>query len=170
MLPDVSTQPSASDAVAGIYGASYRRLVGVVALAAGSTSEAEECVQEAFCRLLHAWPRVSKYVDPESFLRMIAFRQLSNRRRKARNGVRALLRHGVAPDAVGPTGDRLDVEAALARLPLHQRQVLVLHHLLGLDVAEIARTLDIAPGTVKSRLSRGRAALAPHLAEETTHA
>lgn len=139
-------------------------------LAAGNSQDAEECVQEAFVRLLTAWPQVSRYDDPEAWVRMVAFRLLSNRRRKARNGVRALLRHGGTGDVAGPTGDRLDVETALARLPLGQRQVVVLHHLLSLDIAEIAETLGIAPGTVKSRLSRGRAALAPHFTEESTHA
>ncbi len=58
---------------------------------------------------------------------------------------------------------RLDVRAALARLPEHQRQALVLVDMHGLSVAEAAAVLQVAEGTVKSRCSRGRAALAPLL-------
>ena len=62
-----------------------------------------------------------------------------------------------------PQGDAVDVRRALAALPLAQRQVVVLHHLVGLDLVQVAGELDIPVGTVKSRLSRSRAALAPLL-------
>jgi RNA polymerase sigma-70 factor (ECF subfamily) len=52
------------------------------------------------------------------------------------------------------------VHAALAQLPADQRVALVLLDLEGYSVAEIARMLDIAEGTVKSRCARGRARLA----------
>jgi RNA polymerase sigma-70 factor, ECF subfamily len=57
----------------------------------------------------------------------------------------------------------LDLHDALRALPLGQRQVIVLHHLVGLPVDEVARELRLAPGTVKSRLARGRAAMASTL-------
>lgn len=59
--------------------------------------------------------------------------------------------------------DRLDVDAALARLPMDFRAAVVLRDLCGLDYAEIASVLDIPPGTVRSRIARGRAALVPML-------
>jgi RNA polymerase sigma-70 factor (ECF subfamily) len=61
--------------------------------------------------------------------------------------------------------DRLDLLAALRQLPAAQREVIGLHHLADLPVAEVAETLGIPVGTVKARLSRGRAALA-HLLED----
>ena len=147
---------AAEVAVGELYRATYGRLVGVLAVAAGSRDEAEEVVQEAFVRLLRAWPNVSKYDDPEAWLRQVAFRQLSNRLRKARNGVTAAMRIGPSPQEASPSGDRVDVARVLQGVPLSQRQVLVLYYLLDMSVADIAVVLGIAPGTVKSRLSRGR--------------
>jgi RNA polymerase sigma-70 factor (ECF subfamily) len=155
--------------VRAIYEASYARLVGVVSLAGGDRAEAEEVVQEAFIRLLREWPRVSQFDSPEAWTRKVALRLLSNRRRKAANGLRALVRLDPPRPTPAPTGDALDIQRALGRLPLGQRQVVVLHYLLGLDVADIAAELDIAPGTVKSRLSRARETLNPLLREEAFH-
>ena len=165
-----SGQPEVVDAVAAVYGQSFRRLVGVVALAADSRSDAEECVQEAFVRLLGKWSTVSTYDDPEAWVRHVAFRLLSNRRRNARAALRGLVRHGPPADGRAPDGDRLDVAAALADLPLSQRQVVVLHHLLGYSIVEVSDVLRVPAGTVKSRLARGHAALAPLLTEESRHA
>jgi RNA polymerase sigma-70 factor (ECF subfamily) len=163
------TRPS-EDAVAELYAASCGRLVGIVTLAAGSRSEAEECVQDAFIQLLRRWPQVSRYDDPEAWVRSVAFRMLSKRHRKVRNGVRAVLRHGAPDDLPEPSADRVDVARALQHLPLAQRQVVVLHYLNGMAVDDVASALRVPAGTVKSRLSRARDTLAPLLREETFHA
>jgi RNA polymerase sigma factor (sigma-70 family) len=52
---------------------------------------------------------------------------------------------------------------ALRGLSIGQRQVLVLHYLVGMPVQEVARTLGVPSGTVKVRLARGRSALAAQL-------
>ncbi|HET6953366.1 MAG TPA: RNA polymerase sigma factor [Acidimicrobiales bacterium] len=62
--------------------------------------------------------------------------------------------------AVEAVADRLDVDRALARLPEEFRAAVVLRDLCDLDYAEIARVLDVPPGTVRSRIARGRAQLA----------
>ena len=63
-------------------------------------------------------------------------------------------------DAVGA---RLDVDAALRELPEDFRVAVVLRDLCDLDYAEIAEVLDVPAGTVRSRIARGRAALAEAL-------
>lgn len=63
--------------------------------------------------------------------------------------------------------NRLDVDAALAHLPLDFRAAVVLRDLCGLDYAAIAETLDVPLGTVRSRIARGRAALAAMLGNST---
>jgi RNA polymerase sigma-70 factor (ECF subfamily) len=64
--------------------------------------------------------------------------------------------------------DRLDVDAALAHLTPEYRAAVALRDLVGMDYAEIAVVLDIPPGTVRSRISRGRAALADLLGNRDT--
>ena len=160
-------QDQADDGLEAFYAASYQRLVSVVGAVAQDRHEAEEAVQDAFARLIGQWSRVCRYDDPEAWVRKVAFGHLSNRRRKAGRGARALLRHGVPPDPPAPSGDRVDLRRALAALPLAQRQAVVLRD-LGLGVDDIARNPDAPSGTVKSRLCRARASLAPLLREDTT--
>jgi RNA polymerase sigma-70 factor (ECF subfamily) len=164
------THRAAELAVEQLYAASYARLVGVTTLAAGSRAEAEDAVQEAFLRLLRRWDQVATYDDPEAWVRAVAFRLLSNRARKVRNGIRAVARLPGPRDHTAPDADRVDVLRALAALSLQQRQVVVLHYLVGLSVQEISTALSLPVGTVKSRLSRSRDALAPLLTEDISHA
>jgi RNA polymerase sigma-70 factor (ECF subfamily) len=148
-----------------LYAASYARLVGQVGAVCGDRHEAEEAVQDAFVRLMGCWPKVSRYDDPEAWVRKVALRQVSNRRRKTLNGFKAALRHGPPGDVPEPTPAAVDAERALAALPEQQRAVIVLHR-LGLDTDQIAEALGVPVGTVKSRLARARAALAPLLRED----
>jgi DNA-directed RNA polymerase specialized sigma24 family protein len=76
----------------------------------------------------------------------------------------ALLRLAPPPPS-GPelSTESVDLAAALRALPMGQRQVIVLHHLVGLPVDEIARQLRLPSGTVKSHLTRGRRSLARRL-------
>ncbi|HEY5077273.1 MAG TPA: RNA polymerase sigma factor [Acidimicrobiia bacterium] len=74
--------------------------------------------------------------------------------------------HGPATDAA--IADRLDVDAALARLTPEYRAAVALRDLVGMDYAEIADVLGIPAGTVRSRISRGRAALADLLGNRET--
>jgi RNA polymerase sigma-70 factor, ECF subfamily len=61
------------------------------------------------------------------------------------------------------SAESVDLAAGLRTLPMGQRQVIVLHYLVGLPVDEIARQLRLPSGTVKSRLTRGRKNLARRL-------
>jgi len=164
-LAGVTTVTTPRDGLRELYEACYVRLVAVIGAIGGDRHEAEEAVQEAFVQLIGKWSTVGSYDDPEAWLRRVALGVLSNRGRKVRNGVKALWRHGRPPHDDGPSGDAVDVRRALAALPEAQRAVVVLHHYVGLRVEEIARELRVPAGTVKSRLSRARAALVPLLDE-----
>lgn len=159
-------QVSDVDGLQALYQASFVRVVRVVGLVSGDVAEAEDVVQEAFVRLVPLWAKVSRYEDPEAWVRGVALRLLSNRRRKLRNGRAAVRRLGLGGDLAAPTADGVDIRRALAALPLGQRQVVVLHYLIGLDLAAVAVELRIPVGTCKSRLHHARAALQPLLSED----
>ena len=72
-----------------------------------------------------------------------------------------------APSVEGIVGDRIDVDQALARLPDEFRIPVILRDLCDLDYQEIADLLGVPGGTVRSRISRGRGALATLLGNQT---
>jgi RNA polymerase sigma-70 factor, ECF subfamily len=112
------------------------------------------------------WSRVGAYDLPEAWVRRVAVNLAGMAERSLRRRARALLRLGPPPVVPALSPELLDLQAALAALPLAQRQVIVLHHLVGLPVEEVARELRLATGTVRSRLARGRAAMAGILDSE----
>lgn len=92
--------------------------------------------------------------------------ELRRRSRRPVSGLEADLiemrsaRSDTAPGLADTVVDRLTLDEALTALPEEFRAPVVLRDQLGLDYAEIAEVLRIPPGTVRSRISRGRAALA----------
>lgn len=153
-----------TDEVADLYTATCPRLVGLLTVIGGSRADAEEVAQEAFVRVLLRWSTVREYDDPEMWLRTVAVRLLISRHRRHRVARLALPRlAGAQQSEPEVTDERLDLAAAIARLPMDQRAVVVLHHLDDRSVDQVARDLRVPVGTVKSRLARARAALAPLL-------
>lgn len=157
---DVSTD------VADLFEAMYPRLVVLLYATCGHQADAEDAAQEAFTKALRNQRKFVGLDNPEAWLRTVALNHLRNGWRH-HDVVRRL--HGKVPGLqgafeLGP--DHVAIMAALAGLDRPQREVVVLHYLIDLSVAEIATTLGIAQGTVKSRLSRSRGRLAPLLAEE----
>ncbi|MFV2104247.1 SigE family RNA polymerase sigma factor [Micromonospora sp. LOL_024] len=146
------------------YQAHFRRVAVQLYAYLGDHAEAQDLTQEAFCRTLERWNRISGYDDPSAFVRRVAWNLATSRLRRVRTAVRHLARQR-EEHVPGPSPDRVVLLAALATLPTAQRQAVVLHHLVQLTVAEIADQLGAPEGTVKSWLSRGRAALARHLTE-----
>jgi RNA polymerase sigma-70 factor (ECF subfamily) len=71
----------------------------------------------------------------------------------------------VIADPTTEIAGRLDADDALRRLAPGFRAAVVLRDVCGLDYAEIAEILDLPPGTVRSRIARGRAALVPLLSD-----
>jgi len=147
------------------YTGSVRRLVGQLHAMTGSRAEAEDCVQEAYARAWQRWDKVSGYGDPEAWVRTVAYRVSISSWRKTANMRAAHRRHGAPGDSTGLSPDYVAIVTALRKVSDGQRQAIVLHHLVGLSVEEIAKETGAAVGTVKARLSRGRQALAPLLDE-----
>jgi RNA polymerase sigma-70 factor (sigma-E family) len=152
-----------------LYAGSYRRLVLQLYPLTGDLGEAQDVVQEAFVRLLANPRRTATLDNPEAWLRTVAVNLARSRWRRRKVLQRLLRRIEAEPAEVpGATPDHVALMAALRTLPAGQREAIALHHLADLPVAEVAAILQVSEGTVKSRLSRGRAALADLLGESAT--
>jgi RNA polymerase sigma factor (sigma-70 family) len=134
-----------------VYSRLYTPLARLAYLLVDTRELAEEAVQEAFAK---AYPRWRRIEQPEAYLRtsvVNACRKVQRRRELVRRT--PLVAVADAPAA----GDLADHVADVVRaLPPTMREAVVLRYYLQLTDAEIARTLDIAVGTVKSTLNRAR--------------
>lgn len=153
------------------YRTTSRRVVHHVYAMTGDRAEAQDCVQEAYARAWQRWGQLhgtrpgggagdGAVGDPEAWVRTVARRIAVSRWRRTRTAARHLLVHGREQSVAAPSEDHRVLVDALRRIPEAQRHAVVLHHLVGLSVEEVARETGAPTGTVKARLHRGRAALA----------
>ena len=155
------------DVLVSLYGAQRLSLLRLAVLLTDDRAVAEDVVQDAFVALHRRWGTV----DPAAaagYLRtsvVNAVRSLHRRRLVARRHawVGDLGEGAPADLAVLLADEHREVVQALRRLPVRQREVLVLRYWSELSEAEIAETLGVARGTVKSSASRGLAALEQEL-------
>jgi RNA polymerase sigma-70 factor (sigma-E family) len=119
---------------------------------------AEDLVAEAFARAWTSWRAVSRHPSPRAWVVRTALNAHVSWWRRRRREVVLSDQDPVALDASGETVSAATT-AAVRRLPLRQREVIVLRVLLDLDTETTAKVLGIAPGTVMSHLSRAAAAL-----------
>lgn len=147
----------------------YDRLYAVCRRMTGNDADAADAAQDA---LVGVARNIARF-DGRSRFSTWAYRIAVNacldelRRRGRRpeptdDGVLAA-REGPGPVVDTAVADRLDIDAALRKLAPEFRAAVVLRDLCALDYAEIASVLDIPAGTVRSRIARGRAALAADL-------
>jgi RNA polymerase sigma-70 factor, ECF subfamily len=150
------------------YQASYGRTVALVAAITGSRHEAEDVAQEAYARALARWSRLRGYDLPEAWVRKVALRIAIDSGRRLRRNLTAAVRLAAQRRPAGPEpADDLKytpLGAALLGLPLHEREVIVLHYVADLPVHRIAAECDLPVGTVKTRLVVARR----HLEQQLT--
>lgn len=154
------------EAVHQAYRAHYQRLVGQLYGLTGDLPEAQDVVHEAYARALVRQSEFLAVREPEAWLRTVAMNLARNRFRR-RWVFDRLIRGGrvyrPADEVPGLSPDRVALVDALRKLNRPTREAIVLHHLADLPVTEVAAALGVSVGTVKARLSRGRAALARDL-------
>lgn len=152
------------------------RLYAVCRRLTGNDADAADACQDALIAIVRALPRFGGRAAFGTWAYRIATNaaldELRRRRRRPEPAEAVgdgAVGDGAAPEAgrgPGPTAAvdaRLDLDAALAGLPPEFRAAVVLRDLCDLSYDEIAEVLDIPPGTVRSRIARGRAALADAL-------
>ena len=181
LVPDVLRADTATQATSAkweadhmlteIYLGEYRSLVRLAVLLLHDVPTAEEVVQEAFIAMHTGWRRLRDTEKALSYLRQAVV-----------NRSRSVLRHRTVVDKNAPKHvpdepsaeagaiallERSAVVAALRKLPDRQREAIVLRYYADLSEADIAATMGISRGAVKSHTARGMAALKSVLEQET---
>jgi RNA polymerase sigma-70 factor (sigma-E family) len=156
---------SADEALELLYAAHWRQLVRLGVLLVHDVGTAEEIVQDCFVAVHAKWNRLH---DPDKALAYLR-QSVVNRSRSHLRHLSVVRRHAEREVPREPVAGadhtaydldrRATVLEALRRLPRRQREVLALRYYLDLSEAEIADTLQISRGAVKSHASRGAAAL-----------
>jgi RNA polymerase sigma-70 factor (sigma-E family) len=162
-LGSAEAEWDAERAVTALYGTHYRALVRLAALLVRDLATAEEVVQDSFVAVHASWRRLRDTDKALSYLRQSVV-----------NRSRSVLRHRVVVDRNAPKPpplapsaeqgaiselERSAVVSALRRLPARQREALVLRYYADLSEAQIASTMGISRGAVKSHTARGMSSL-----------
>ena len=151
------------------------RIYAICRRMAGNDADALDATQEALISVVRGLPRF----DHRSAFTTWTYRVATNAcldelRRRQRRPVTGLEPHTAdaarsgtesAPALADTVVERSALDDALNDLPEEFRAPVVLRDQLGLDYAEIAEVLEIPPGTVRSRIARGRAAMARAMRE-----
>ncbi|WP_211229577.1 RNA polymerase sigma factor [Nakamurella lactea] len=173
--PGIAGPAGVASPIDQLYRTYWDSLVRLAWLMTGDQSTAEEVVADALVALHRRWDGLGTVANLPAYLRRSVIngcRSHGRRRVLERahlaNEANVVARIGDAPSAEAQVLERFgraDVLSALAQLPRRQREVLVLRYYLDLSEGQIAETLDVSPGSVKSHAHRGLAALRDRMAD-----
>ncbi|MBK8469246.1 MAG: SigE family RNA polymerase sigma factor [Actinomycetales bacterium] len=149
--------------VVALFRTEAARLVGLARFFVQDRTAAEDLVQEAFIRLSRSLGRIDDETKAAAYLRSIVVNLARDHNRRGLMSFRhrppARSPEPSAEHHVTQNESRAEVVGALQRLPLRQRDCLVLRYYLDLSVDEIAETLGIGRNSVKTHLQRGLRAM-----------
>ncbi len=162
----------AADVVTALYRVHAVGMIRLAVVMLGDRAAAEDVVQDAFCAL---YRRFGSLDQPDRALQYVRSSVLNGCRSELRSRTRKPRRvaSALSPDAASAEHDALvgeehrQVLKALRRLPARQREALVLRFFLDLPEPQIAESMGVSRGTVKSTTSRALAALARLLGEDS---
>ena len=141
----------------------YDRVYAVCHRLVGNDADAADAAQEAMISVVRGLPAFDNRSSFSTWAYRIAYNSsLDLLRRRARRPFSPLEDAGdrrVSAAGADSVDEKLDVGSALMKVPVEFRAPVVLRDLCGLDYAEIADLLRLPAGTVRSRISRGRAML-----------
>jgi RNA polymerase sigma-70 factor (ECF subfamily) len=150
------------------YRREARRVAALVYTLSGSRGAAEEITQDAFLEAHRQWGAVAQMTNPGGWVRAVAMNKSRSRLRRRAAEARAYTKHlgrqRSRPEEMPEPADHF--WAAVRALPTQQAKCVALHYLEDRSVDDIAEILEISLGSVKTHLSRARAALATTLGTE----
>lgn len=166
------TDPISKQELSALYRSHWASLVGTASWLLGDGPLAEEVVQDSFIRLVEHWHRLDDTAAAGAWLRRTVVNLSRTRVRRLVLGRRKhQLLAGRTPttdrsaDALGESLLDTDVGAAIRRLSTRQRECIVLRYVHDLGVEEIAATIGVSSGSVKTHLHRALKTLGTELAD-----
>jgi RNA polymerase sigma-70 factor (ECF subfamily) len=158
---------ASAESFESFYAGTADRVYRALAVTLGDSHLAREATDEAMARAFVRWRQVAAAENPGGWVFRVGLNWATSWRRKLRRE-RALPEGGHGLPVVHPPElDGSDVLTALTRLGVQARAVVVCRVLFGLSTAETADVLQVAEGTVRSRLSRALTVLRRELSEES---
>jgi len=139
----------------------YRSLRGLAFVMLGDAARAEEIVMEAYLKAFSGWTRIAHLDHPHAYLRQVVVNLCRSkfRREKIELRVNAVVHHSTQSEWQPESEIRMDLWAAVRKLPERQRACVVLRYLEDMTEREIADALECSIGTVKSQLFKARTKL-----------
>lgn len=146
--------------------AAYPRVATLCRRMTGNDADAADATQEALIAIARGLPRFDGRSRATTWMYRVATNACLDELRRRRRRPDPMTPEDLPAATVMPASvaddaaRRIDVRDALAQLPVEFRAAVVLRDLCGLDYAEISDVLGVPAGTVRSRISRGRQAVA----------
>ncbi len=160
---DASELRVADDGFDDFFVDRHADLVRALSLALADPELGRDAASEGFARALQRWTRVSKYDNPAGWVYRVGLNWARSRRRRTRRELTGVVLAEPAAEAVVADADLIE---AMRGLSIDHRAVVVGRYYLDWSEAQLAHALDVAPGTVKSRLSRALDQLAIALEDD----
>src|SRR5262245_33678591 len=113
------------------YAANFRRLTSQIYAYVGNLAEAQDVVQDAFCRAWPRWDRIAAYDEPYAWVGRVAWNVATSRWRRVRTAMSFAARQR-AESEPEVSEARVDIARALTGLPAAQRKAVVMHHMTGM--------------------------------------
>jgi RNA polymerase sigma-70 factor (ECF subfamily) len=151
------------------YRGEYRQVLGLAFVLTGNQAAAEDVAQDAFTAAFRNWPVVAVCDSPGAWVRRVTCNRAASvvRRRLAEAKALVRLARRTRVSIELDEGDEAFWQA-VRRLPVRQAQAVALYYFADYKVRDISEVLDCSEGTVKTHLSRARAAIARQLSLEDT--
>ncbi len=147
----------------------YERLYSICRRLAGNDADASDGCQEALIAIVRGLPRFDGRSTFKTWSHRVTTNacldELRRRQRRPVTGIDHPETLGDHPDLDQQVADRVSIHEVMTQIPDEFRAAVVLRDVVGMDYAEIAEKLQLAPGTVRSRIARGRRHLARLLSE-----
>jgi RNA polymerase sigma-70 factor (sigma-E family) len=173
-LTNVSAPPGAAvapaDQVAALYQAHALGLLRLAVIMLGERQAAEDVIQDAFLGLFRRWDALNDSERALAYVRSSVFNGCRTVLRKRARNRQFVLADPAAESAEARVvlgEEHREVLAALRRLPERQREAVALRYCLDMSVDDVAKSMGVTEGTVKSATSRGIAAITRMLKGES---